>query len=169
MELAVGVDDPRADDVRRLLAIHLDFSRGVTPGEYSFALDVDQLIDPDVTFFSARSAGQLMGVAALKRLDDAQAELKSMHTRETARGRGVGRALVEHIIGFARQAGYRRVSLETGTNEEFMAARALYASVGFERCAAFGPYRPSPYNTFMSMVLEPPFDEKAQPLRDASG
>ena len=154
MDLAIRVDDPRAEDVRELLAIHLGFSRGVTPIEYSFALDVDQLADSSITFFSARRAGELMGIAALKRLDEIHGELKSMHTREAERGRGVGRALVEHILGYARGAGYRRVSLETGATEEFVAARTLYANVGFEAFAAFADYQPSPYNTFMTMNLE---------------
>lgn len=76
----IAIEDPRADDVRALLAIHLAFSRRATPAEYSFALDVEQLVEPGVTFFSARDAGRLIGVAALKRLDEAHAELKSMHT-----------------------------------------------------------------------------------------
>jgi putative acetyltransferase len=154
MELVIRVEDPRAEDVRELLATHLAFSRSVTPVEYSFAVDVDQLVDPRVTFFSARRAGQLVGVAALKRLDETHSEIKSMHTREAERGRGVGRALVEHILAFARGAGCRRVSLETGATEEFAAARSLYARVGFKPCAAFADYQPSPYNTFMTISLE---------------
>lgn len=82
MSFDVGVDNPRAEDVRALMAIHLGFSLGVTPPEYSFALDSDELADPSVTFFSAREAGRLVGIAALQRLDDTHAELKSMHTRE---------------------------------------------------------------------------------------
>ncbi len=155
MHIDVGVDDPRAEDVRALLVVHLGFSRGATPAEYSFALDVEQLVDPTVTFFSATQAGRLGGVAALKRLDEANAELKSMHTSEAERGRGVGRALVEHILLFAGKAGYRRVSLETGATHEFAPARALYAKLGFSPCEAFGDYRASPYNTFMTMSLEP--------------
>ena len=150
----LGVDDPRSEDVGALLATHLAFSQGSTPAEYSFALDVEQLVDPAVTFFSARDGDRLVGMAALKRLDRYHGELKSMHTSQADRGRGVGRALVEHIVSFARQQGYRRVSLETGSTEEFASARRLYASSGFEPCEAFGSYRPSPYNTFMTMRLD---------------
>lgn len=144
MALDVGVDDPRAQDVRALLAIHLGFSRGATPAEYSVALDVEQLLDPKVTLFSARDTARLVGVAALKRVDEAHAELKSMHTSEAERRRGVGRALVERILDFAREEGYRRVSLETGSTDEFIPARALYAKLGFLPCEAFGDYRASP-------------------------
>jgi putative acetyltransferase len=150
----ISVDDPRAHDVQALLANHLAFSRGVTPAEYSFALDVGQLVDQNVTLFSARDAGRLVGVAALKRLDDATAELKSMHTLEAERRRGVGHALVEHILAFARAHGYGRVSLETGSTDDFVAARSLYAGLGFRPCEPFGEYRESPYNTFMTLTLD---------------
>jgi putative acetyltransferase len=155
MDLAIGTDDPRAEDVSALLATHLAFSRGVTPAEYSFALGVEQLLEPGVTFFSARHAEALVGVAALKRLDASHAELKSMHTREAVRGRGVGRALVEHLLVFARREGYRRMSLETGSTAEFIPARSLYARTGFRPCEPFGGYVTSPYNTFMTIALSP--------------
>jgi putative acetyltransferase len=47
-------------------------------------------VEPNVTLFSAREAGELVGIAALKRLDESHAELKSMHTRESERRRGIG-------------------------------------------------------------------------------
>lgn len=152
--IEVQVEDPRSDDVRELLATHLVFSRGATPEEFSFALDVEQLIEPAVTFFCARDDGRLVGVAAIKRLDADHAELKSMHTRASRRGQGVGRALAEHILRFARAQGYRRVSLETGATEEFLPARVLYAKTGFLPCEPFGSYQTSSYNTFMTMSLE---------------
>lgn len=154
MTMAIAVDDPRAPDVRALLATHLAFTRGATPAEYSFAMDVERLADPAVIFFSAREDGRLLGIAALTRLDEDHAELKSMHTRATDRGRGVGRALVEHLLEVARAHGYRRLSLETGTTDEFASARALYAKIGFVACEPFGSYRESPFNTFMTMSLE---------------
>jgi len=155
VEIEIGIDDPRTEEVRSLLATHLEFTRGVTPAEYSFALDVEELLEPGVTFFSARQAGHLVGVAALKRLDETHAELKSMHTSQARRRRGVGRALAQHILEFARRAGYRRVSLETGATDEFIGARALYEREGFRPCEPFGTYAPSPYNTFMTISFDP--------------
>jgi putative acetyltransferase len=154
MELVIAVDDPRVEDVRALLGTHLAFSRSATPAEYSFALDVEQLVGPDVIFFSARQAGVVVGVAALKRLDDFHGELKSMHTQERERGRGVGTALVEHLIAYARRNGYRRVSLETGSTPEFVAARSLYIKLGFRPCEPFGDYKASAFNTFLTISLE---------------
>jgi putative acetyltransferase len=161
MSIDIGIDDPRAQDVRALLAVHLAGSRSLTPAEYSFALDVDELVDPSVTFFSVRDGGRLVGIGALKRLDRSHAELKSMHTVGADRRRGVGSALLAHLLGFARLEGYRRVSLETGSTEDFAAARSLYAQAGFEPCEPFGHYQASAYNTFMAMVLGR--DEEAEP------
>jgi putative acetyltransferase len=153
VDVQVGPDDPRGADVRALLAIHLAISATSTPPEYSFALDVEQLVEPTVTFFSARRGGELLGVVALKRLDGLHAELKSMHTRESERGRGIGRAMVEHVLDFARAAGYARVYLETGSTADFAAARALYERCGFTPCPPYGHYAASPYNTFMTIGL----------------
>ncbi len=68
------------DDIRALLERHLAFTREFTPPEGVYALDVDGLLNPAVTFFSARIDAQLVAVGALKQLDDSHAELKSMHT-----------------------------------------------------------------------------------------
>jgi putative acetyltransferase len=149
----ISIDDPGAPDVRRLLRTHLTFARGQTPPEDAHALDVDGLLDPSVTFFSLRRNGQLLAVGALKRLDDEHAEVKSMHTVQTARGQGVGRRMIEHLIAVAREAGYRRVSLETGSMAAFEPARALYASVGFQPCEPFSDYRASVNSTYMTLRL----------------
>lgn len=150
----ISVDDPRRADLRALLERHVTFALSTTPPEHSFALDVDALLDPAITFCSYRAAGDLLGVGALKRIDAEHAEIKSMHTVQAARGRGVGRAMLNHLIGLARDHGYRRVYLETGTMIEFEPARALYASAGFVACGPFAEYRPSEDNCFMTLVLD---------------
>ena len=76
-----------------------------------------------------------------------------MHTVESARGQGVGRRMIEHLIAVARDAGYRCLSLETGSMAEFAPARSLYASAGFEPCEPFGDYRDSPNSTYMTLHL----------------
>lgn len=149
----IDVDDPRAPDVRSLLATHLAFARAPTPPEDAHALDVDELCGPAVTFFSFRRDGVLLAVGALQRLDPDHAEVKSMHTVAAARGQGIGRRMVEHLIAVARESGYKRVSLETGSMVEFAPARALYASAGFQPCDPFAGYRASPNSTYMTMRL----------------
>jgi putative acetyltransferase len=151
--IIVAVDDPRADDVRALLARHLGFAHEVTPPGHVHALDVDALADPQVTFFSARRAGVLVGIGALKQLDAEHGELKSMHTVEAERGHGVGRMVVEHLLAVAAHRGYRRVSLETGTVDAFAPARALYAKLGFVPCPPFGEYTDNPHSVCMRLDL----------------
>ena len=96
----ISIDDPRAVDVRELLARHLAFASSNSPPEDVHALDVESLLDPAVRFFSFRLEGELLAVAALRGLDARHAELKSMHTAEAARGRGIGRAMVEHLLRY---------------------------------------------------------------------
>jgi putative acetyltransferase len=153
MDFVIARDDPRAEDVRALLDSHLTFSDQVTPPGHVHALDLEGLLDPAVTFFSARRDGVLLGVGALKRLGPSHAELKSMHTSEDTRRQGVGEAMVGHILAFAAASHYRRVSLETLTTSAFGPARSLYKKAGFVRCEPFGEYTANPYSTFMTIEL----------------
>ena len=152
-EFVVGSDDPRVDDVRALLGVHLRFANEHSPPEDVHALDLDGLLSNSVSFFSIREDGELLGIGALKRLDDSHAELKSMHTAENARGRGVGRAMVEHLVEVARARGCDRVSLETGSMGAFAPARTLYQSAGFRQCEPFADYRPGPNSICMTLDL----------------
>jgi putative acetyltransferase len=143
-------DDPRTPDVHALVQRHLEFARAHTPPGHVFALDADGLRDPTVTVYSFRDGRQLLAVGALRHLDADHGEVKSMHTAEAARGRGIGRAMLEHLIGVARARGYSRVSLETGSQAAFGPARALYVSAGFQSCGPFADYAPSPWSAFMT-------------------
>jgi putative acetyltransferase len=146
----IAIDDPRAPDVRELLERHVVFARAQTPPEDAHALDVDELAEPAVTFFSYRLDGRVLAVGALKPIDDDHAELKSMHTVEAARGGGIGRAMLDRLLTAARERGFGRVSLETGTMDAFAAARALYEGAGFEHCEPFGDYSPSRNSIYMT-------------------
>ena len=154
IEGEISSDDPRLDDVRKLLERHLAFANEHSPPEDVHALDVDGLLDPAVAFFSFRRNGELLAVGALKRLDRHHAELKSMHTAEEARGQGVGRAMVDHLLGVARDRGFQRVSVETGTMPAFTAARALYTTTGFVPCRPFGEYVEGANSICMTLFLD---------------
>ncbi len=151
--LTIRVTSPTDDDVRELLERHLDFANANSPFEHVHALDVEGLLDPAVTFFGARREGRLVGVGALRELTADHAELKSMHTLASARGTGVGRAMVEHLLAVATGRGYRRVSLETGTGPAFEPAHALYRGLGFEPCEPFADYTTNDFSTCMTLVL----------------
>jgi putative acetyltransferase len=153
----IEADDPRRDDVRRLLEGHRRFASSVMPPEGVHVLDPDNSIDEaDLTLFSLREDGQLLGIGAIKQLGPDHAELKSMHTAADARRRGVGRALVDHLVSVAAARGVRRLSLECGAGEAFVPARSLYASAGFVPCGPFGGYTATSDNVFMTRLLGDP-------------
>lgn len=152
--MRIAVDDPRRDEVRRLLARHLEFAHANSPPQDVHALDVEGLLDPSLTFFSGRDDdGHVVVVGALKELDAQHGELKSMHTAVEARGRGLGRAMLQHLLDVAAERGYRRVSLETGTPDAFVAARTLYEGAGFAPCEPFADYFDSPNSVCMTRTL----------------
>ncbi|MBR0859513.1 GNAT family N-acetyltransferase [Bradyrhizobium liaoningense] len=150
--MEIRQDDPRAPHVAELLAHHLEELRSVM-GEHAQALDASGLSAPSVTFWTVWHGDVLAGFGALKQLDEALGEVKSMRAAPAARGTGVGRAILLHIIAEARKRGYARLSLETGTAPLHVPAVALYRSVGFVPCEPFADYRVSPHNQFMSLDL----------------
>ena len=153
MAVVIAPDDPAAPEVRRLLQRHLDFANTHSPREDVHALDVTGLQQPEISFFGARDEGVLLGVGALKQLDDSHAEIKSMHVAAEARGRGLGTTIVAHLLTVARDRGLNRVSLETGSMAAFDPARALYARAGFAPCGPFADYRLSPNSSFLTRTL----------------
>jgi putative acetyltransferase len=145
--------DPRSPEFLELIERHLAFARTHSPPEDVHALEVTGLQDPDVTFFGIRNGDQVVCMGALKQLDDGHCEIKSMHTAEGVRGRGVGRVMLAHLLAVARSRGYGRVSLETGTMAAFAPARALYASAGFVACQPFAGYGASVNSVCMTLEL----------------
>jgi putative acetyltransferase len=98
----------------------------------------------------------LMGCGALKELDRAHGEVKSMRTAPAFRRQGVAKAMLAHIIREAGQRNYHRLSLETGSMEAFLPARELYESFGFSYCPPFGDYAADPNSVFLTRVLGRP-------------
>jgi putative acetyltransferase len=150
--MEIRQDNPTALHVADLLAYHLQELQSVM-AEHAFALDATGLSAANVTFWTAWQGDALVGFGALKELDDTHGEVKSMRAAPTARGTGVGRAMLDHIVAEARKRGYARLSLETGTATLHAPAIALYRSAGFTSCDAFADYQPSPYNQFFGLAL----------------
>jgi putative acetyltransferase len=153
--MKIAVDDLSGPDIAGFLAHHVEQLRSVTPPGSSHALDLDALRKPDVTFWTAveTETGTLLGCGALKALDAAHAEVKSMRTSPAHQNRGIASTLLRHIITEAERAGFSRLSLETGSFDFFAPARALYTKFGFEYCGPFGDYREDPHSVFMTKVL----------------
>ncbi|QEO09397.1 GNAT family N-acetyltransferase [Protaetiibacter larvae] len=149
--IALGeLTDPR---VLRLLEDHLADMFAESPPESVHALDVSGLQHPSVTFWVLSDGDEVLGCVALKQLDPTHGELKTMRTDAAARGRGFGRLLLEHVLAEATARGYRRISLETGTQEFFRPARTLYARAGFVETGPFADYRLDPFSVFMTREL----------------
>ena len=149
----IEVDDLSRPAVHALLEEHLRNMYEQSPPESVHALDLGKLRSPDISFWTAWDEGVLVGCGALKALDATHGEIKSMRTPQALRRRGVGRALLAHIIGVARARGYQRLSLETGSMASFRPAQQLYESAGFVYCGPFGSYRADPNSAFMCLYL----------------
>ncbi len=139
------------DDVRALLAHHVAEMNSGSPPSACHVLAAGALADPAIRFFTLRDRdGALLGVGALRSLDPGHGELKSMRTAPAALGRGVGSAMLAHLIATAKATGMTRLSLETGNSPLFAAANRLYKREGFVRCRPFGGYRATPFTLFYS-------------------
>ncbi len=153
-DILIRSDDLAGPEIRALLEEHLAHMHSISPPESVHALDLDALRRPEISFWTAWSeSGELLGCGALKRIDARHAEVKSMRTADAHRGRGVARAMLEHILVEAQRHGYARLSLETGAEPAFAPARALYEGFGFGCCAPFEGYMEDPNSVFMTREL----------------
>ena len=146
-------DRPTSLQVVPLLKRHLDLMSASSPPESVHALDPAALDTPDVAFFTLREAEAVLGMGAIKRIDAGHAEIKSMHVVAEARGRGLARVLLDHLLAEAGRLGYGRLSLETGVEPVFAPARALYARAGFGYCGPFEGYELDPNSVFMTRMI----------------
>lgn len=150
------LSDPR---IAAFLEEHLADMRRVSPPESVHALDLDQLRQANILFFSAwddasTSPGNtLLGTGAIKLLDAAHGEIKSMRTHAGRRGQGLAGRLLQHLMDQARAHGLQRLSLETGAEDFFAPARALYQRHGFVPCPPFEGYWDDPNSVFLTRGL----------------
>ena len=150
--IRLSIENPlTVPDIRPLIVERLEQSRALYPPESCHALDIDELADPSVTFWTIREGDALHGCGALKLTGDGTAEVKSMFLRPAARGRGFSRVVMAAIIDRAREKSIRLLQLETGHDAD--AAIGLYRSFGFEFCPAFPPYKTDPLSRFMQLPL----------------
>ncbi|MEL7272957.1 MAG: GNAT family N-acetyltransferase [Pseudomonadota bacterium] len=153
MALVIQPDDLRGSEIAALLETHLDLMHSVSPPESVHALDLDALRASHITFWSARMDGELVGCVALSELNPTHGEIKSMHTKQVRRGAGIGQALYDTLEKEAKSRDYKRLSLETGSTDDFLPARRLYERNGFEECGPFSNYKLDPFSTFMTKAL----------------
>jgi len=147
------LDDLTGPEIHALLEEHLAEMRRISPPGSVHAMPIDALRGPAIAFWTVWNGGELLGCGALKELDPTHGEIKSMRTALAHRGKGVARAMLEHIIAEARRRGYVRLSLETGSMPHFEPARRLYQRYGFTRCPPFGSYFEDPHSVCMTVLL----------------
>lgn len=154
MSFTIRVDDLRGPAIAALLAEHLAQMRASSPACSVHALDLEALRAPEVTMWGVWSGDDLAGCGAIKQLDPHHGELKSMRTAAGFLRRGVAGLLLAHMVEVARERGYRRLSLETGSTPPFAAAIALYRRHGFVSCEPFADYRHDAFSTYMTLALD---------------
>ena len=142
-----------ADDVTVVRELILEYaaSLGVDLAFQDFEHEVATLDTYYELMLVARIEGDVAGCVALRRIDDEVCEMKRLYVRPRFRGRDLGRALAEAIIGEARTRGYARMRLDTLPS--MTSAMTLYESLGFRDIA---PYRFNPIqgSRFLELVLQ---------------
>ena len=151
--MRIEEDDLTRPVVHALLAEHLAQMRAQSPACSVHALDLGGLRAPGVSFWCAWDGAQLMGCGALKALSPVHGELKSMRTSARHLRQGAAQAILTELLNLARERGYARVSLETGSTPPFDAAIAMYRRFGFVDCGPFADYREDPFSRFMERSL----------------
>lgn len=136
-----------------LLEEHLADMYATSPPESVHALDLSKLKAADVHFWTAWQGDNLLGCVALKQHSSAVGEIKSMRSAADVRGKGVGRALLQHVEQEAAKLGITQLFLETGSMAFFLPARRLYESAGFVHCGPFADYTEDPLSTYMHKDL----------------
>ena len=153
MTLTISRERPTGPDLTLLMERHTADMHADTPPESIHMMDASALDIPEVAFFVMRENGAAVGMGAFKRLDAVHAEIKSMHVLHELRGKGLSRRMLDHLLAEAKAAGFRRLSLETGSQAMFLPARRLYEKAGFTECPPFEGYMEDPNSTFMTKVL----------------
>ena len=151
--MEIRIDDLSGPEIAELLREHLANMEENSPPESMHALNIEQLRQPEITFWSAWSDAGLLGCGALKELNPQHGEIKSMRTVSRHRRKGVAARLLEHILEEAKRRNYRRVSLETGSMAAFAPAHHLYLRFGFAECSPFADYVEDPNSLFMTKEL----------------
>jgi len=152
--ITIARETPLQDDVRAMVCELNAYMIPLTPREFQFQLTVEQMDDPMLTLFVARDeAGLAVGMGALKQHETGLGEIKRMFTRPDVRGRRVGVALLQRIVGLAGEKAIARLVLETGEAPGFEPAWRLYERAGFSRCGAVLDYPDSGYSRFYEKKL----------------
>ena len=146
MAITIAAERPDSPDAMRLVAELESELAALYPPQSRHGYSVEKLLREAVAFFVTRRDGAPVGCGGVQLFGDEYAELKRMYVRPPFRGLGLGLAMLAHLEDHARRRGVALLRLETGIHQTD--AVALYERFGFERIAAFAPYRDDPLSAF---------------------
>lgn len=153
LPMHIKEDDLSSPEIRALLETHFAHMLANSPKDSCHFLDFEGLKGDGVTFWSIWDGNALAGCGAMREIDAAHGEIKSMRTHGDHLRKGAAAQMLDHIISSARSRGYRRLSLETGSGPAFEPAAALYLRFGFADCTPFANYSEDPFSRFMTLAL----------------
>ncbi len=140
-------------EVNQLLIKHFIELKSVSPEGSTHVLDISGLKEPSIKFWSLWEQSELMGSGALKFLNTEHGEFKSIRVSDKFRGKGNGLKVVNHLIKEAKKLNIKRLSLETGAGDFFLAARKLFNKCGFKPCKPFSHYKDDINSVYMTMLI----------------
>ena len=140
-------------EVHELLTKHFIELRSASPEDSCHVLDIAGLKDSSIKFWSLWDGNNLMGSGALKFLNKEHGEFKSIRVSDKFRGKGNGSKVINHLINEAKKLNIKRLSLETGAGDFFLAARKLFLKCGFETCEPFSNYKDNINSVYMTMQI----------------
>ncbi len=147
-------DNLENQETQKLIALHLKGMHSITPEEFVFALDLKELKQPNIFFYSSWEGEKITGIGALKLHPNQIGEIKSMRTHPDYLRRGVGELILRHLINVAKQKKITSLYLETGTAEEFLPAIYLYKKLGFVEAGPFAEYKANSFSRFFKLILD---------------
>jgi putative acetyltransferase len=154
MAVSIAIETPLQDDVRGLIDKLNAYLLPLSPPEFQFKLTVEQMAGPETSVFVARDeTGRAIGCGALRVHSAGMGEVKRMFTDPEVRGKRVGSALLEAIVGLAQERGLDVLMLETGAATDMPEAHRLYTRSGFVPRGPFLDYPDSQWSAFFEKPL----------------
>ena len=151
----IAIEDPDQPEIHALLEEADHYYAALYPPEENHLLDITSLKANGTAFLVARLEGRVLGYGAvMKRGNDSEGawgEVKRMFVAPAARGKRIGKALLEALESYARRQGIKCLRLETGNRQP--EALGLYRAAGFRNIDPFDGYGPSDYSLFMEKRL----------------
>ena len=144
-------DNPK---VNELLTNHFIELRAASPKGSVHVLDIPGLKISSIKFWSLWQNENLIGCGALKFLEEGHGEFKSIRIHDNFRNKGYGIHVINHLINEAKRLKIKRLSIETGAGDFFLAARKLFKKCKFEECPPFAHYKEDVNSVYLTKIID---------------